>query len=33
VLASRLLRLLAEGAGQLEAGTMEETMLRQAGMV
>lgn len=33
VLASRLLRLLAEGTRQLEGGTMEETMLRQAGMV
>ena len=33
VLASRLLRLLAEGTGQLEAGTMEESMLRQAGMI
>jgi len=33
VLATRLLRLLADGTGQVEAGSLEESMLRQAGML
>jgi glucose-6-phosphate isomerase len=33
VLAARLLRLLAEGSGQTEEGSVEEIMLRQAKMV